>query len=440
MNHSVYIFGNLGQGHFQFPEDYSADILKISSSSIKYKDQISIIRDGNLIYYAYTRNLDDNRTNYIGFAITFNSVYYLDNNDLFSIFDSVIQLLLVDSKLLQVADNGDIVANDSSLLHNAEQTSKITEFIRTKVNALREANYKSLPARNLAVDPNAKFEIDANSAVAVIEQTIRDYNHISVFRSTSDAIASTSGFSNKIAKLSQKIEELSAELNTKIIELEALRKEKKRTKAVAWLCIFIALISIASFALFSNLSSKISGLEHERYELKTEVKKLKEDVASKTDKIQSLNDSIFILVAEKDDLSSKINKVNNTFPLVIKSISIGNSDTNHLLTDYGNTIYASESMFVCPKVEYYGLINSNKTFKIKFFLPDGTMSKYYSTSSPMYSLEYSYSVPVNISEGDNSMELSGWGGEKKGHWSAGSYKIEIWYDDICLGVKKFRLY
>lgn len=432
MNHSVYVFGNLGQGHFQFPEDYSADILEISSSSIKYKDQISIIRDGNLIYYAYTRNLDDNKTNYIGFAITFNSVYYLDINELFSIFDSVIQLLLVDSKLLQVADNGDIVANDSSLLHNAEQASKITEFIGTKVNALREANYKSLPARNLAVDPNAKFEIDANSAVVVIEQAIRDYNHIFVFRSTSDAIASTSGFSNKIAKLSQKIEELSAELNTKIVELEALRREKKRTKAVAWLCVFIALISIASIAMFSNLSSEISGLENERYELKTEVKELKEDVASKTDKIQSLNDRISYLRTEVD-------KVNDTYPLVIKSISMGNSDNTHLVTDYGNTIYASESMFVGPKVEYYGLVNGNKTFRVKFFLPDGSMSKF-STSSPKYSSDYSYSVSVNISEGDNSMELSGWGGEEKGHWSAGFYKIEIWYDDICLGVKKFRLY
>ena len=53
---------------------------------------------------------------------------------------------------------------------------------------------------------------------------------------------------------------------------------------------------------------------------------------------------------------------------------------------------------------------------------------------------YSYSASGYIYEGENKRELSGWGNEKKGNWAKGTYKIEIWYNDMCLKTKSFTLY
>ena len=55
------------------------------------------------------------------------------------------------------------------------------------------------------------------------------------------------------------------------------------------------------------------------------------------------------------------------------------------------------------------------------------------TSSPYV---YSQSDSHSLSEGNSSLELSGWGNETMGHWESGGYRLEIWYDGKCVFVKK----
>ena len=70
MNISVYLFGKFDKGYTQYPDDYSRKIFAVCHQNSKAVSQIAIHRDGDLMYYAYIRNLDDG--NYIGLCSVVN--------------------------------------------------------------------------------------------------------------------------------------------------------------------------------------------------------------------------------------------------------------------------------------------------------------------------------------------------------------------------------
>ena len=140
------------------------------------------------------------------------------------------------------------------------------------------------------------------------------------------------------------------------------------------------------------------------------------------------------LMSQYETLKSQ---VGNAYPLRISEIEIANSYRGgDIETDYGNTIYSSNTMYLKPRIKYYGISSGTKTLKIKWFKPDGSMST--GTSSP-YGFSQSDSHYI-YSGADNSITLSGWGNENKGHWRSGSYRIEIWYENTCLKSKSFTIY
>lgn len=104
-------------------------------------------------------------------------------------------------------------------------------------------------------------------------------------------------------------------------------------------------------------------------------------------------------------------------------------------TNYGKTIYSSETMYLAPKIRYKSYADREYKFDVKWIMPDGTTDK--DKNSPAgYSLSKSYS----LSYGEGSTNLHGWGGETKGYWKAGKYAIEIWCEGTLLKRKEFRIY
>ena len=92
-------------------------------------------------------------------------------------------------------------------------------------------------------------------------------------------------------------------------------------------------------------------------------------------------------------------------------------------------------MFLKPKISYIGLISGTKELKVKWYTHSGYLSR--GDSSPY---EFSQSNDEYISKGNNTLTLSGWGNEHKGHWRSGTYRIEIWYENTCLKSKTFTIY
>ncbi len=114
MNTTTYIFGNLGTGYAQYPQDYTQNIFKNVNKKQSSPAQLVIHRSNNLMYYTYTRHLE--RNEYIGFCFLLNSVMISDLNGLFELFENTITHLSVSGEILKINNLGEIVAHAASLV------------------------------------------------------------------------------------------------------------------------------------------------------------------------------------------------------------------------------------------------------------------------------------------------------------------------------------
>lgn len=157
-----------------------------------------------------------------------------------------------------------------------------------------------------------------------------------------------------------------------------------------------------------------------------------------------LNDRVYRLEERCDDLRNEYDVLNATLsmyssrysPIIITDVEIANVYSGgDIETSYGNTLYSYRTMYLKPRITYYGSASENIELKVKVFNSYGTL--YTGSSSPS---GYSYKTEFNSSKGENTVALSGWGGSEKGHWSSGNYRFEFWYGDVCLYTKRFSIY
>lgn len=156
---------------------------------------------------------------------------------------------------------------------------------------------------------------------------------------------------------------------------------------------------------------------------------------------ESVSSTVTSLRSEIGDLKSELsnlkNKVGNIYPLIITDIEIANVNYDGgVQTDYGHSLYGSSTMYLKPRIKYTGLTSGNKTLKIKWYNPDGTIRRGdYSPSG------FSQSESIYVYSGDNNIfTFAGWGNSSKGNWLSGTYRIEIWYENSCLKSKTFTIY
>lgn len=93
-------------------------------------------------------------------------------------------------------------------------------------------------------------------------------------------------------------------------------------------------------------------------------------------------------------------------------------------------------MYLTPRITYTG-INTGRSInlKIRWYRPNGTMSS--GDSSPS---GFSQQNSLYVYSGSNTETLQGWGNKTKGYWGKGTYRIEIWYENVCLKAKTFTIY
>lgn len=70
MNISVYLFGEFSVGYSQYPNDYAKIIFESFAKSAQATTQITIHRDGDLMYYGYIRKMEN--AEYLGVCVVVN--------------------------------------------------------------------------------------------------------------------------------------------------------------------------------------------------------------------------------------------------------------------------------------------------------------------------------------------------------------------------------
>ena len=197
-----------------------------------------------------------------------------------------------------------------------------------------------------------------------------------------------------------------------------------------------ALFFVFIIIVISVISDKNRNIELQVGEINS-LTKINDDYR---DSLSGLNYKLNIVennykIKEKE-LKSYKDEVGAVFPIIIDSLKIANTYFNgEIRTDYGGIIFASNSMYLRPRIVYRGLISGSIELKVKFYTPDGKLNV--ANSAPH---GYSYSNEVFVDVGENELYLSGYGNSEEGAWQSGLYTIEVWYNDVCLKHITFRLY
>ncbi len=131
----------------------------------------------------------------------------------------------------------------------------------------------------------------------------------------------------------------------------------------------------------------------------------------------------------------KAEKEVSSSSFTIVDIQVANVDKNgKIITNYGEKIYNSNTMYIKPNVKITSKISGEITVFAKFITPSGLSAGGQSPSG------YTLKKEISLTEGKTeSIGFSGWGGEKSGHWKTGTYKWEFWYNGECIGSKEFKI-
>lgn len=202
-----------------------------------------------------------------------------------------------------------------------------------------------------------------------------------------------------------------------------------------WVAMIALLIGcVMLFVMYNDAHGNYEYQASERRSMESKYNTAKEQISSLEGEKSDLESA---KRSAEEALSTLKQMVGDSYPLIISNIEIANVTYNgDIETSYGNMLYSSRTMYLKPRIKYYGISSGNKTLKVKWYNPNGTLKT--GTSSP-----YGFSQSENCyiySGSDNTYALSGWGNSTRGHWSAGTYRIEVWYGNTCLKSKTFTIY
>lgn len=396
MNCAVYVFGKLGNGYVQYPDDYAKKIFRNFHAKSAAASQITIHRNNSLMYYGYVRRLDTDGQ-YIGFCILLNGVMFSRIGGLFSVFENAVADLISGGKIIGFSDNGDIVAKTDDLNSgvSGQEVERIVSAIRQAASAL-EGDVKRLPPVSYGIANDESMRFSVSDKVEDIVEATGKYGYTCVFKDSDFDTVATASYRDIIKGLYSEKERIAREYEVLESEYIILRKQKKQYKKVviSYIVFFVSIIGVLfSVKYLFEANWRIGELEHTLYD-----------------------------------------EVSPHMPMVIKDVEIH--------TDYGGEedgcIYSDMSLR--PIITYEGLVPWDIILTVKLYTPAGDEAgNFMNYLHECYPDGYTYEYPFTIMEGANVEDSNIWLREIGEDWDKGTYRIEFWYGDVCLKAKSFTI-
>lgn len=248
MNCSAYLFGGLGTGYTQYPDDYTKNIFLNVVQNATAPSQIFIHREEDLMYYGYVRRLDSS-AQYIGFCILLNGLMLTDITRLFSSFESLIDNLVVRGKILQFDENGKIVSKVGSLLHEREETDLAIERLCFEFSKLDKISHK-LPPLNYSIPAGSIKQHICSDNQSQIVNSSHTYPYTLIYKSKAYNYESINSYSQIISRKQKKIREI--EQKNEELKLDIL-KQKAKHRNFAWLAVLGFICLILFVVVFNNV-------------------------------------------------------------------------------------------------------------------------------------------------------------------------------------------
>lgn len=389
MNISTYIFGSLGNGYSQYPNDYAQTIFQSIYAQSSAPTQIVVHREDKLIYYAYVRKLEAGQ--YIGLCVVLNSIMLIDFNEMFSIFENQITSLVVNGVILQFNDKGDIISKASQLYTNQAEVSRITDCLRSEFAKL-ESTSKVLPPINYSIAKNEKrtFSIDDN--VNDIIKASVSYNFTFIFKQKDYDTQSLNSYRGIVSRLNKEKLDVTQRYQDLQKEHTKVLKQKKQFQLVVTLALAILVCCVALFFLNDNLNMAKNELANanDTISIKNDTIAIKnKQISSLRRKIHNLkvdlNEEHELRLQTESSLDSMVNTLNNIQPFIVKSTSF-NFYSGWLSFDY----FALKDTTITIAVKAIGDNNYSNSSNINIEKGEHSNSIYLNSglnSSKWYSFE-----------------------------------------------------
>lgn len=443
MNSSAFIFGQFSSGYTQYPdESTSLSLFQSFYSNAKATTQIAIHRDGDLMYYAYIRKLEQNK--YLGLCVLLNGVMATHFDGMFSFFEGAVTNLVTKGYLIKFDEYGNLISNTERLYMKREEVELVTEALTHGFDN-GKFNYMNLPPVDYAVNINSIKEFSIKDKPSDILKSSHTYGFTYIYKSEGYNTTQLNSYQGVLSKISKENDSLKKENNNLREENTKIKRQKKQFLYVILLCIAVIGCGVGIYFLNDSLNVVQSELELANNTIISKNAVIDEKNSKISEQNSKINDLKSSLSDEKNmrEMAEKKyeelkNSFSNSIPILITDIEIANVYNDGAIeTNYGSSIYASSSMYLKPKITYTGIRDGdNITLYARLYGISGSLQK--GKSSPN---GYTFSNSLTISEGSgNTYQMSGWGGSNKGFWNRGSYRYEIWYGNMCLKSKTFTLY
>lgn len=238
MNLSVYLFGDLSSGYTQYPNDYARTILDIFYRHSQSTTQITIHREGDLMYYGYIRKLEE--SNYIGLCAVVNGKIITQIDHLFAVFENIIESMVRNGYLIHFNGKGEIVSKIGQLYENKEEIDLITSSIQASFDRLESTSRKLPPVSySTSKDTIKSFSIQDDEDEIIKSTYTNGYTF--VYKSKGYNTAQMNSYKGIIARKEKEISELKSECSELKKNVVSLKNKQRNTTWVAILGI-VALI------------------------------------------------------------------------------------------------------------------------------------------------------------------------------------------------------
>ena len=425
-----YLFSQTSNGYQQYTKDHSETFLKDLCKNSSTSDQIAIHRSGNLAYYAYAHK--NANSDIYGICVVCGEVC-LNLQWLYDFFKRAIDASAKKGVLFYYSYSGEIIKKTANF---SAETAEVDSLFRELKEYLdnNPTYWEKLPPEDFSIPLSSKILLSfKEDHKEKITEAVRHYHNIMV---TMENAIPTS-YARTVERLNKEKVQLTNENNELKENIEDLHREKKQYRWVAFLSLAVIASLIGLYFLNDNLSSVISDKEDLICYKNDTIAIQKNNIAVLRDSVGNLESSVSSCQRTIRQQEEKLVTLQKAFPIIITDIEIGNVDYNsNIETNYGYTIYSRYTMYLKPQITYIGINTwETITLKVKWYTPNGNLSR--GDSSP---IGFSQSEDLYICSGSNTKTLGGWGNSNKGFWSSGTYRIEIWYEDVCLRAENFTIY
>lgn len=333
MNFSFYLFGTPTSGFDQYPWDNNKLFFHEISQRLQAQSQLTIYRNGRLVYYAYSHKLSSvGYYNYFGICLVFNGTYCRNNKQLFELFETTYSDVVLNGKILQIDKSGKISFATDQFIHREPEIQRIKFIFEDKIEGTLSKDFVILTSA-VQVGNGAKT-LFANAGNDDILSAVQHYDRV--------LILSDEKSESELDRIHKMLSELYTEKQHLNKEYKKLLWQKKQFKSVIFLCIAI-IGCISGLVVFNrNLQSKENKLKSLETELKDkeiaisnqlskianlqiEGSKKRDTISSQFLKIDLLEDTLSLLKDEVYSLNETIKAKSETVDREIADIRTLNS-------------------------------------------------------------------------------------------------------------------